>query len=417
MVCTRAALVCGTAILLASLPERASAQTATLSVRDSAGIRIVTHSRSAAPQSTWRIVPRPMLEIGGTATAGPTLFDDIWGVARTPRGEIIVSDDATQELRMFDSTGKHVRTFGRSGEGPGEFSQIKHVHVRGDSVIAIDTQRGAAVFTLAGKLVRQPQHPSFGAYLSIGAWGVLSDGSVIETATGGPAANEADAVGTFTETHALFRTTPNGRSATLMRLVPNNDAHRRANGPRSGDPVAYSPWLSVAPTEDRVCLGRGETYEILCLNSAGAPIQIVRRDMPLTPVSALARTQYQQRIRTQANPLGHDRLPQARLNAIADNTVFASHFPAYGRIVAGINGEVWVSEYQYEAHTRGYGEPASSSEVTRWNVFARDGLWSASIALPTRFTVKQVGANFLLGVSQDDDGVQRVTLYRLERTR
>jgi hypothetical protein len=394
------------------------AQAATMSVRDSAGIRMVTHARSASPHSTWRIAPKPILEIGGTASAGPTLFDDIWGAARTPRGEIIVSDNATQQLRMFDSTGKHLRSFGRRGQGPGEFSQIKRVHVRGDSVLALDTNRGTAVFTLDGKLVRQRQHPSFGAYRAVDAWGVLGDGSVLETGAGGQGhPDESTAVGTFTETRGLFRTTPDGRSATLVRMVETMDYHRRATGSRDAGIVAYSPRLSVVPADDRICLGRGVTYELQCVNAAGTPTMIIRRDVARTPVSAGARAQFLQRIRTQKPTPGHDRIPQARLDAIADNTHFATHFPAYGRIAAGVNGELWVSEYRYEVYTRDVGEPAPSGDVTHWNVFARDGSWSASIVLPSRFNLKQVGEDFLLGVSSDDDNVERVTLYRLERSR
>jgi hypothetical protein len=155
----------------------------------------------------------------------------------------------------------------------------------------------------------------------------------------------------------------------------------------------------------------------VCLNIAGAPVQIVRRDVPSAAVPATARTQFQQRIRTQKPSPGHDRIPQARLDAIAAETYFATHFPAYGRIVAGANGELWVSEYRYEVHTRDYDEPAPSADRTRWNVFTRDGVWSATIVLPTRFTIKQVGEDFLLGVNRDDDNVKRVTLYRLERGR
>lgn len=33
-------------------------------VRDSAGIRIVTHASAARPQGVWRIAPKPILEIG-----------------------------------------------------------------------------------------------------------------------------------------------------------------------------------------------------------------------------------------------------------------------------------------------------------------------------------------------------------------
>ncbi len=394
----------------------AGAQRAGMSVRDSAGVRIVSHARAAQPAGTWRIGQRPLLEIGGGAAAGPTLFDDILGAARTPRGEIIVSDGATQQLRMFDATGKHLRSFGRRGSGPGEFSQIRRVYVRGDSVIAADVYRGSAVFRLDGTLVRHHAHPVLGAYLAIGAWGVLADGSVIETASGGPSPDRSRSVGTFTETHGLFRISADGRSATLLRDVPMYDYARTTDSPDK-DLVVFAPTLSVAASGNRVCFGRGETYQIQCVSGAGAPVMTIRRDVALTPVTAQARAAYQQRVRTQGPTPGHDAMPQARLDAIAANAVFGRTFPAFDRILAGVNGELWVSDYRYENRTRPRDEQAPPGDVTRWNVFARDGTWSAAITLPTRFSVKQIGADFLLGVSRDDDGVERVTLYRLERGR
>ncbi len=392
----------------------AHAQSAVTAVRDSAGIRIVSHSSSARAQSTWRIGPQPLLEIGGDNSAGPTLFDDIWGAARTGRGDIIVSDNATQELRMFNANGQHVRTFGRRGEGPGEFWQIKRVYVRGDTVLAVDTQRGTALFTLDGKLLRQRQQPLVPGYMAEGGLGVLGDGSVIVTASGPSTANLSRFVGTFTELRGLLRISPDGRTATLLREVPTFDYYRAPND-ASYSSLTFAPTLSVAVSGENVCFGRGETYEVQCINGDGALTRILRRDVTLSPVTSAAKAQYRERVRTQRPTPGHNATPQAQLDARAASAQFAATFPAFDRLVAGVNGDVWVSEYKYQNRTRAMGEPAPSDDVTRWNVYSRDGAWTATIALPTRFSIKEVGADYVLGVSVDDDGVERVTMYGLER--
>ncbi len=403
-------------MLLASAVSRhaAHAQSAVTAVRDSAGIRIVSHSGSARPQSRWRIGPEPLLEIGGENSAGPTLFNDIWGAARTIRGDIVVSDNATQELRMFDSNGRHLRSFGRRGDGPGEFWQIKRVYVRGDTVLAIDTQRGTALFTLDGKLIRQRQQPFVKGFMADGGWGVLRDGSVIVTASGPSAANLSRFVGTFTELRGLLRISPDGRSATLLREVPTFDYYR-ASGDASYSRLTFAPTLSVAISDNNVCFGRGETYEVHCISREGALTMILRQNVPLSPVTSDAKAHYRERVRTQRPTPGHRAIPQAQLDAQAASAQFAATFPAYDRIVAGVNGEIWVSEYKYQSRTRPMGEQAPRDDVTRWNVFSRDGAWTATIALPTRFSIKEVGADYLLGVSFDDDGVERVTMYGLQR--
>jgi hypothetical protein len=53
---------------------------------------------------------------------------------------------------------------GRKGQGPGEFNQIKSVTTYGDTVYAVDTRRGTAVFLLDGTLVRHHPLPSLSPY-------------------------------------------------------------------------------------------------------------------------------------------------------------------------------------------------------------------------------------------------------------
>jgi len=212
---------------------------------------------------------------------------------------------------------------------------------------------------------------------------VLVDGPVIETAEGPAPYNRSTFDGTFTEMRGLIHISPDGRSATLLREVPTYNYHRKSNDSPGGDLITFSPTLSVAVTENRVCFGRGATYEIQCSNSAGALTMIVRRDMPPSPVTARAKADYRQKVRTQEPTPEHNAMPPARLDAIAANAHFAATFPTCDRIMAGANGELWVSDYSYASHTRANCEPAPRGDITRWNVFARDGTWSAAIALPT----------------------------------
>ena len=53
--------------------------------------------------------------------------------------------------------------------------------------------------------------------------------------------------------------------------------------------------------------------------------------------------------------------------------------------------------------------------MKRWNVFSKDGAWIAAVDLPARFVPTHIAREHLLGVNRDDDGVERVTLYRLLR--
>jgi hypothetical protein len=375
----------------------------------------VTHPRTARPRARWRLAPQPVVEIGGADATGPAMFTRAWGVARATTGEIVVSDEPTQELRVFSATGKHLRTFGRRGEGPGEFSQIRGIVIYGDTVYPIDTEQTTA-FTLGGRLVRQTPFPSMGDYRAVDPWGALADGSVIQTAPGRATPEMRARVGTRIEMRALVRIAPDSRSHTILGIIPTYEHYRSENDPPGGDLVAFAPYTTVAVFGDRLCMGRGVRYELIGMNRDGNANLIIRRDLEPVPVSAGARAAYLQKVRTPVSTPGHEAPPQERLNQIAARTHFAQTFPAFETIIAGGDGELWVGEFKYQQRTRAYGEQAPANETINWNVFGSDGSWAATVALPARFFPKQAGKDYVLGINRDEDGVERVTMYRLLRS-
>ena len=70
----------------------------------------------------WSVVEE--LRLGTIEDVGPEMFGRVLDFETDPLGRIWVFEGQAQELRVFDSTGEHVRTIGRQGEGPGEFNQV-----------------------------------------------------------------------------------------------------------------------------------------------------------------------------------------------------------------------------------------------------------------------------------------------------
>ena len=69
-----------------------------------------------------RLVAQVDLSIGGPDEArDPYIFSDIRGLALDPTGHILVADSKDQNVRVFSATGVHLYTFGRQGQGPGDF--------------------------------------------------------------------------------------------------------------------------------------------------------------------------------------------------------------------------------------------------------------------------------------------------------
>jgi hypothetical protein len=85
---------------------------------------VVAHSEGDGmwdSATAWRIGEES--RIGSTDGEGATSFSRIADIAVDPRGRFYLLEGETQDIRMFDSTGRYVRTVGRKGHGPGEFDQ------------------------------------------------------------------------------------------------------------------------------------------------------------------------------------------------------------------------------------------------------------------------------------------------------
>src|SRR5688500_9955104 len=148
-----AVLVCAGLPLLAG-PTISHAQ---VSVRDSAGIRIVeTLTAPSEVAFRWRLSARPVLQIGIDEGEPEYLFSRIAGAARLSDGRVVVADGASNQVRFYDRTGKFIRAVGRKGAGPGEYEHIRSLkHCVNDSIFAFDIHWQLKVYTLNGELARE----------------------------------------------------------------------------------------------------------------------------------------------------------------------------------------------------------------------------------------------------------------------
>ena len=64
------------------------------------------------------------IAIGGNVAPPEEAFSLIGDMCVGPDGRIYVADMKSSEIRIFDKSGKFIRTFGRKGQGPGEFILI-----------------------------------------------------------------------------------------------------------------------------------------------------------------------------------------------------------------------------------------------------------------------------------------------------
>lgn len=88
----------------------------------------------------------PVRTIGVREGGGPELFGDIRDVIEDPEGRILVLDNDNKDVRIFRDDGTHVGSFGREGEGPGEFQYPAHLDLFGDETLIVAGRSGRVQF-------------------------------------------------------------------------------------------------------------------------------------------------------------------------------------------------------------------------------------------------------------------------------
>ena len=131
-------------------------------VRDSAGIRIVESPGPAIPPGTWTLGSEPRLSIGVVTGEPEYQFTQIQGAGALPGGGYWVAQlNNPPQIRIFDAGGRHVRSIGRTGQGPGELRGIAWAHRLGADTLRVYDWWASrfTYFSLDGVMLREMMRP------------------------------------------------------------------------------------------------------------------------------------------------------------------------------------------------------------------------------------------------------------------
>ena len=380
------------ALLLASCvsPDNPSSTV----VRDSAGV-LIAESPLEASGDQWRLQLPPVLRIGRSEGGddGPDLFGRIMQVVRLSSGDIAVAEGLAGEIRVFDDGGEHLRTFGRRGEGPGEFANLWTIaELPGDTIVAIDPRGGrVSLFTSSGTFVRSfliPRLPGASAPNVIG-W--LDDGTLlIDALTRSPSRDTRDQ-----STHFLYAVDRDGEVlGTLGELAGQQLG-------RNGYAMAFSGRAEFAAGGNLAWYGHSSRFELVGHDRSGSVRRIVRMDRVPKAVTQAeideSRAAVEESLRGMSGPAAE------RIRA----TEFSSTHPVHGRILSDEADNLWVERYPSDA--------VEDSGTREWDIFDDEGRLIGYLATPGDFQITWIGAQLVLGVHSDPLGVETVRMYRLDR--
>lgn len=366
-----------------------------------AGLLLLTVAAPSA-QAQIRYIAREDFRVGGEEQ-GPQLFQYVKGIAVDAKGNVFIYDRKTQDIRVFAPDGKHTKTIGRLGSGPGEMRDAESIAFAPDGKLWVRDAANArfTVFNADGTF-----ETSWNQFFctSQGLWypkfdkagrAVDSDCVVVDKRAAG---------------YALLAYHPGGKKVDTLGTVPECGdralstagtwitTRTDANGKVTGQSFRSIPWAASRASTwsaeaDLYCVPNSAKYEILKTKLGGKDTVRISRTAPLVPVTAFEKDSVV-KLMEEKGPTGldYDRIPKTK--------------PAIDRISVDDQGRLWVR------HT-------NAKKEIEFDIFGANGrlIGSTNVGVLNSssfhpFTVR--GDNIYLVVLDADD-LQHVVRFRLTR--
>jgi streptogramin lyase len=165
--------------------------------------------------------------------------------------------------------------------------------------------------------------------------------------------------------------------------------------------IAFSPEVERAASGGAVWYGESGADSLIRYDAKSGQ----RSTIPLpfasqAPTAAMVATARAREMATLRDGRG-----RAFMDAKFSSAYLPRTLPYFGKLMPGPEGELWIQEFA--------GVPGTA---TRYLVVGADMKLRAWVNMPKGFRIAEVGRDFVLGVHEDDDGVESVRLYRLTRS-
>lgn len=376
---------------------------ATAAVRDSASVTIVENAPAGrwAPEDAWRLSAEPVVTIGVADGPAEYTFYELRSALRLATGEIVVANGGTNELRFYDTTGTFVRAVGGEGSGPGEYRRLWGVWMLGtDSLLANDLSAGASVLSVEGTFARTLtlDRSVLNGYPSI--LGTFADGSLLVRVWPLRAGDQGDE-GVRRDDVVYARYSGLGDAGDSLVTRPGNEtATVKVGTTISIGPPPFGRAAVTATAGDRWYYGSSDRYEIEVYSPEGQLLRLIRLAVENRPVS-------DEMVRTYREVMGAGGDLPAQVGRRLLELAMPETMPAYNTLLVDDERDLWVG-----APNAVYGIAPEGAE-RRWDVFAPDGTFLGRVTHDARFQPTHIGADFVLGIARDEDGVEQVRMYRL----
>ena len=302
------------------------------------------------------------LSIGEEGEGDEYFFSDVIDIAVDEEGKLYILDMHEAHIKVFDKTGKYIKTIGNKGQGPGEMSIPSSIQITPEDEIAVNDwpARKIHFFALDGKFLHSLSQRNMGFFTD-----PKIDNSGNITASYMIMDNEVTYVlkkfnSQFKELFPIF--------STVLLKYPNLDPFF---------PQCY--WDLIG--ENNLVWGFAEKYELYIIDSEGKTDKKITREYDPIKITD------EEKEKSAEGLLGGVKL------------VWNAHHNAFIYLCVDDEGRIFTRTY----------EKAHDSAEYYYDVFDQDGKYMVKIPLKSRPYVIKKGK--LYTIEEDEEGYQLVKRY------
>ncbi len=301
------------------------------------------------------------LAIGEEGKGDEYIFSEVRDIAVDAESRIYILDRKECHVKVFDKSGKYVKTIGNKGQGPGEMSSSSSLQITPQNEITVNDSSARKIhfFTLDGKFLHSLSQRNMGFFTNPK---IDNDGNI--TASYMIMDNEVTYVlkkfdHQLKELLSIF--------STVLLKYPNFDPFF---------PQCY--WDIIE--EDNIIWGFADKYELFIIDSEGKTVKKITREY---------------------NPIKiTDEEKERRIEGLREGVklTWKDHHNPFIYLYVDDEGRIYTQTYEKEPKSGYY-----------YDVFDPDGKYMAKIPLKSRPYVIKKGK--LYTIEEDEEGYQLVKRY------
>ncbi len=341
------------------------------------GIPVIYNPKQTVPAKGTpnRLIARQDLIIGKSNGNENYIFSDLRSIQVDIEGNIFALDSKEGKIKEFDKYGKHLRTFGKKGPGPGEWQAPSRMHLTPDGKLAIldNGNNRIAFYSLQGECLSE---------ISTARWNFLQ--MRIDSRSHIYADNLA-----FDNKGVSQKLLNFDSGLNLLATIAENQSDMKL--PRIN--IMTDRFVYDIIRGDQLAWAYTTRYEIQIMNLDGKMIRKIVKDYePITITERDKREIIEERYGEAGPPQG----------IILE---FPPHFYPIYSIVVDEKGQFYVRTHEKD-----------SKGNYSIDVFNNEGIYSAKFSLPAADILSTVRQDKLYClVEENEEGIPQVKRYKLER--